>query len=133
MASLSAFLNPVAAENKEVIISERFLENGKPVPFTIRPITETENKALLRKHSKKDKKGVESFDRVAYNHELATIAVVDPPLENAELQERYGVLGAEKLLEKMLLIGEYQNLLEAALELSGIDKDINEEIEEAKN
>ncbi len=40
MSSLSAFLNPVQAENKEVIVSERFRENGKTVPFVIRPITQ---------------------------------------------------------------------------------------------
>lgn len=133
MSSLNAFLHPVQAEEKEVVISERFLENGKPVPFRIRPITQKENEGLIRKHTKRDKKGNETFDRVSYNHELTAIAVVQPDLENAELQNAYGVLGATKALTAMLYVGEFTALMEAVQELSGLDKDINEDIEEAKN
>ena len=35
MGSLSAFLNPVKTENKEVIISDQFPGERKPVPFVI--------------------------------------------------------------------------------------------------
>ena len=66
MASLSAFLHPEQAENKEVIVSERFKENGNTVPFVIRPITQRENEELLKKHRKVDKQGVEVFNRVLY-------------------------------------------------------------------
>lgn len=134
MASLSAFLHPEQAGNKEVIVSERFKENGKPVPFVIRPITQDENGELLKKYRKVDKKtGNETFNRVAYNHALTALAVVEPDLNNAELQKAWGVLGPEKLLTKMLYVGEYGNLLEAVQELSGLDQDINDDIEEAKN
>ena len=134
MASLSAFLHPEQAENKEVIVSERFKENGKPVPFVIRPITQDENGELLKKYRKVDKKtGNETFNRVAYNHALTALAVVEPDLNNAELQKAWGVLGPEKLLTKMLYVGEFANLLEAVQELSGLDQDINDDIEEAKN
>lgn len=133
MSSLNAFLNPVKVENREVIVSERFQENGKPVPFIIRPITQDENEEILRRHKKKDKKGNETFDQIGYSHDLAATGVVFPDLENAELQKAYGVLGKTKLLEKMLLIGEFTTLGEAVKELSGINDDINDEIEEAKN
>lgn len=134
MASLNAFLNPPKAENKEVIVSERFQENGEPVPFVIRPITQEENQALLKKHTKKNKKtGEETMDRLAYNHDLAATAVVFPPLDNADLQKAYGTLGSAKTLAAMLYIGEFANLFQAVQELSGLDVDINDEIEEAKN
>ena len=134
MASLSAFLHPEQAENKEVLVSERFKENGKPVPFVIRPITQDENGELLKKYRKVDKKtGNETFNRVAYNHALTALAVVEPDLNNAELQKAWGVLGPEKLLAKMLYVGEFANLLEAVQELSGLDQDVNDDIEEAKN
>ena len=134
MASLSAFLHPEQAENKEVLVSERFKENGKPVPFVIRPITQDENGELLKKYRKVDKKtGNETFNRVAYNHALTALAVVEPDLNNAELQKAWGVLGPEKLLTKMLYVGEFANLLEAVQELSGLDQDINDDIEEVKN
>lgn len=133
MSSLNAFLNPIKVENKEIVISERFREGGKPVPFVIRPITQEENEEILRRHKKRDKKGNETFDQIGYSHDLAATAVVSPDLENAELQKAYGVLGNVKLLEKMLLIGEFTALGEAVRELSGLDKDINDDKDEVKN
>ena len=132
MGSLNAFLHPEQAENKEVIVSERFKENGKPVPFVIRPITQQENDGLLRKYTKKDKKGNEYFDKVSYNQNLVAAAVVEPDLENSELQRAYGTLGADKTLVAMLYVGEFATLMEAVQGLSGLDKDINEDFDEAK-
>lgn len=133
MSSLRAFLNPLEVENKEVIVSNRFIEEGKVVPFIIRPITQEENKELIKKFSKKDKKGNESFDRTEYVSTLTSSAVVFPDLTNAELQKAYGVLGASSLLQKMLFVGEYAELAQEVQKLSGLDKDINEDIEEVKN
>jgi len=133
MSSLKAFLNPIKAENKEVIVSDRFQEDGKPVPFVIRPITQKENEQLLKKHTKRDKRGNDFFDRTGYIHELVASAVVFPDLKNAELQKAYGVLGEVELLKTMLYAGEFAELGQAVQELSGLDTDINEEIEEAKN
>jgi len=133
MSSLQAFLNPIKVENKEVIVSNRFQEEGKPVPFIIRPITQEENKQLIRKCTKRDKKGQETFDRAEYISELTAAAVVFPDLTNTELQKAYGVLGASSLLQKMLYVGEYAELAQAVQELSGLDTDINEDIEEVKN
>ncbi len=133
MSSLSAFLHPEQTANKEVYVSERFKEGGKTVPFVIRPVTQEENEELVKKHTRRDKKGNETFDRIAYGREMTAIAVVEPDLNNAELQKAYGVLGAPKLLNKLLYVGEYAALLQEVQELSGLDKDINEDIGEAKN
>lgn len=136
MGTLNAFLNPVKVENKEVIVSERFQENGKPVPFIIRPVTQEENEEILRKYRKTVKKGREEkevFDQIGYSHELAASAVVFPDLNDTELQRAHGVLGATKLLKKMLFIGEFAALAQAVRDLSGLEEDINDEIEEAKN
>lgn len=132
MGSLKAFLNPVKVENKEVIVSNRFIEDGKPVPFIIRPITENENKELMKKFTKKDKKGQENFDRYEYIHELVAQAVVEPNLADAKLQEVYG-LGTSKCLSAMLNVGEFAILSQEVQSLSGLDEDINEDIEEVKN
>ncbi len=133
MSSLKAFLNPVQAENQEVIVSNRFVEDGKPVPFIIRPVSQEENKHLIKKYTKKDKKGNETFDRTEYVSALTASAVVFPDLTNAELQKVYGVLGESSLLQKMLYVGEYATLAQKVQEVSGLDADINEEIEEVKN
>lgn len=133
MGSLSAFLNPVKTANKEVIISDRFQENGKPVPFVIRPITQAENEDLIKKYRKVDKQGVEIFNRIQYQQELTATAVVEPNLNDETLQRQYGVLGASKLLSTMLYVGEYANLLEQVQKLSGLNTNINDDIEAAKN
>ena len=133
MGSLNAFLHPIQVENKEIVISKRFVEAGKPVPFIIRPITQEENKYLIKKFTKKDKKGTDTFDRAEYVQAMTASAVVFPDLTNAELQKAYGVLGESALLQKMLYIGEYADLAQAVQEISGLDADINEDIEEAKN
>ena len=134
MSSLKAFLNPIQTENREVFISDRFQENGEKVPFVIRPISQDENETSIRKHTKKDKKKEnEYFDRVAYNQDLVSTAVVEPDLKSDELQRAYGVIGESKLLAKMLYVGEYADLMKEVQELSGLDKDINDDIEEAKN
>lgn len=134
MNSLKAFLQPIQIENKEVIVSERFQEDGKPVPFVIRPISQKENSQIIKRNTKRDKKtGAEIFDRNDYMHDLVASAVVFPDLKNAELQKAYGVLGEIELLKTMLYVGEFAELAQAVQELSGLDEDINDVIEEAKN
>ncbi len=132
MSSLKAFLNPIQVENKEVIVSNRFMENGKPVPFIIRPITQKENEQLIKKCTKRDKKGQETFNRTEYVQALTASAVVFPNLADAELQKIYG-LGESEVLKNMLLVGEFAELSQVVQELSGLDSDINEDIEEVKN
>ena len=134
MASLSAFLHPEQTGNKEVVVSERFKENGEVVPFVIRPLTQEENAVLLKAYRKVDKgTGIEIFNRVGYNQAMVAAAVVEPDLNNAELQNAWGVLGPENVLTAMLYVGEYSRLMEEVQKLSGLDTDINDEIEEAKN
>lgn len=133
MSSLNAFLHPIQAENKEVVVSQRFVENGKVMPFVIRPLTQEENEELIKKHTKKDKKGNEVFDRIAYSRAMTAAAVVEPDLTSAELQKSVGVLGEDKTLAKLLYIGEFATLTQEVQKLSGLDEDINDEIEEAKN
>ena len=73
-----------------------------------------------------DKKtGEEYLDRASYIHEVVAASVVEPDLNNAELQSHYGVLGAAKVLASMLYIGEFGVLMQAVQELSGLDADIH--------
>ena len=131
---LEAFLNPVQPQNEKVVVSKRFVEDGKPVPWEVRPILQDENDKLMKKYTKKDKKtNTESFDRQGYITELIASAVVFPDLKNAELQKAYGVMGEAELIKKMLLVGEFATLTQKVQALSGLDEDINDLVEEAKN
>ncbi|MNN98093.1 Phage XkdN-like protein [compost metagenome] len=64
---------------------------------------------------------------------LMTSSVVHPDLKNAELQRSYNVLGAEALLRKMLLPGEFAALGERVQALNGFSTDMNELVDEVKN
>ena len=140
MSSLQAFFaqNTTAEITEEVIVSDRFKdENGKPIPWKVRAITEAENEQL-RKAAMQHVKGpggrrMAEIQPEVYMAKVVVSSVVFPDLKNAELQKSYGVLGAEDLLKKMLLSGEYARLVQAVQEINGFDKDINELVEEVKN
>jgi len=109
-----------------------------PFPFVIRSITEGENKAIRRSCQKVifDKKTHQKqieIDRDLYNNRLIIACCVDPNFKDAELQAKYGVMGAEDLIDKILNPGQYTDLLLAIQEINGFTEDINELKEEAKN
>lgn len=136
MSALQAFLKPTTMHlEQETIISERFVdENGNPVPFKIKAITQEENEALLKKARRQKKVNgqiQETHDNVAYSRSLVLAATVSPDFSNAELCNAYGVVDPNLLPGKMLFTGEYAALVQAIQELSGFkDEDIERE---AKN
>lgn len=135
MSALSAFLHPaVTREEKEVIISKRFLgEDGKPVPFKIRSLTQEENAAIIKAATRKKKVDGQWQDSVDAN-ELGARTIVEatvfPDFRSAELCEGYGTKDPVQVPGKMLLAGEFSRLLDAVSNLSGFDKSLDEE---AKN
>ena len=140
VSSLQAFFAKNAKVDivEEVVVSDRFKdENGKPIPWKIRAITEEENEQLRKAATQFVKRPggrrVAEIQPEVYMAKVAAASVVFPDLKNAELQKSYGVLGAEELLKKMLLSGEYARLVQAVQEINGFDKDINELMDEVKN
>ncbi|OPA76621.1 phage portal protein [Paenibacillus selenitireducens] len=140
MSNLSAFFaqNVPTEVVEELVVSQRFKgKEEKPIPWKIRSMTEEEN-AALRKASMKKIKGKggvysQEIDFEEYTARLVATSVVFPELKNAELQQSYGVMGAEALLKKMLLPGEYTVLLQSVQSLNGFDKSEQDLIEEVKN
>lgn len=135
MSRLSAFLHPVqTAEEREVVISRRFLdEDGTPVPFTIRALTQEENDALTAKCRRVQTvagRRQEYLDTAQLNRELVVAATVEPDFASTEVCEAYGTRIPTQVPGKMLLAGEYDALLKAILDLSGFDTGAEEE---AKN
>jgi hypothetical protein len=141
MADLRAFLreNAEVMENVKIVVSERFKgEDGKPVPWEIRPLGEDEVDRLRKactKRVKSKSRGARDdvVDTDLLGAKLIAESVVYPPLKSAELQESYGVVGAEALAKKMLFFGEYANLTKKVYEISGLDDDFEDDKEEAKN
>lgn len=139
--SLSAFLaqNAKKIEPTEFVVSDRFVEDGEPVPWVIKPITGKQNKELIKECTKlipiNGKRGQyrQQLDNSVYNTKLCVLCTQFPNLNDAELQNSYGVMGAEALLDTMLLPGEMAGYLEKVLEVCGFDTDIGEKVDTAKN
>ena len=132
MSKLSAFLHPVKTSiEKEVVISNRFLdENGAPVPFKVRAISQEENDDLIKKSTKTEIKNgqkIESLDNVDFARRLIVAATVEPDFSAKEMCDAYGVVSPYLVPGKMLLAGEYNRLMEAISSLSEIDQVAEEE------
>jgi hypothetical protein len=140
MSQFSAFFaeNAVADVTVDVIVSTRFKDaDGNLIPWKIKGLSEGENK-IIRKSATKMINGkggikIPDIDAEDYATKLALESVVYPNLKDAELQKSYGVVGADNLLNKMLLVGEFATLVEKVQEINGFNQDINKVMEETKN
>ena len=107
-------------------------------PFEIKALsaedlTRLRKQATTRQTNRKTKLVEQKFDGDKFTGLVMTESVVAPDLNNAQLQKSWGCIGQpEKLLEKMLLAGEYNALAEEVLDLSGVN-DPSDLIEDAKN
>jgi len=139
--TLTAFLaqNAQKIENKKIAVSPRFTdENGKPAEWEITCITAAENQKLRRESMRNTpvsgKRGqfTQDFDASAYQAKLAVKCTVFPDLNDAALQESYGVMGAEALISAMLSPGEFDRYILAITDLCGFESE-NDLADEAKN
>ena len=139
--SLSAFMaqNAIKVDNRKIAVSRRFIdENGNAMEWEITCITAAENQKIrkdsLRNVPMTGKRGqyTQDFDTAQYQAKLAARCVVFPDLNDAAVQESYGVMGAEALISSMLTPGEFDNLILAITELCGFTTE-GEQVDEAKN
>jgi len=120
------------------VVSDRIKDKEKkPVEWLLRPISEDQNdvirKSATRKNKGKNGMQLPEVDSSEYVAKLVAACVVYPNLNDAELQRSYGVRGADVVVRKMLLSGEYAALCEKVQEINGFDKDVNELADEVKN
>lgn len=132
---LKAFLHPaVVSEKKEIVISKRFLDDeGKPIPFKIRSLTQEENENLAKQSTHKVKangRTVEKLDATEFTRRIVVAGTVEPDFSSKEMCDNCGVLDPLCVPAKMLLAGEFSRLAQEIMELSGFETDI---FEEAKN
>lgn len=140
--SLSAFLaqNAKKIDNVSFVTSERFVdpETGKPMEWEIGCITAEENvsirKSCMKTVQVPGRKGqfTQDFDANAYLAKVAARCTIFPNLNDGELQQSYGVYGAEQLLVTMLTPGEFEDYSTKVLEINGFQSD-DEMVDEAKN
>lgn len=132
MSKLSAFLHPInTIEETEIIVSNRFQdENGNPVPFKIRALTQEENDMILKQATRKVKvngQTMEQLDKVDFSRRMVLAATVEPDFRSKELCDAYGVMDPLLVPGKMLLSGEYSKLMREITVLSGFE-DIEDDI-----
>lgn len=117
-----AFLCPTTTqEEKEIIISNRFKnEDGASAAFKVRSMTQEEVDVLIKQAIRHTKNG-DVFDGQDFNRRLIVAATVMPDFRAKELCDAYGVLDPLMVPGKMLLAGEFNKLLGAILDLSGME------------
>lgn len=142
MNNLSAFLaqNAKKIDNESYVASPRFIdpETNLPVPWEICCITAAENAAIrkscMRTVPAPGKKGqyTQEFDANGYLSKVAVRCTVFPNLNDSELQNSYGVLGAEALITAMLTPAEFEDYSTKVLNVNGF-KSGDELVDAAKN
>lgn len=145
MGNLSAFMkgNATQTDIVKIPLSKRFKdENGEVEEWEIKTIDPGEDNKLRDEYTKQvpvpgknGKRGV-TRPRLDYNSYLCALAakcVVYPNLNSASLQDSYGVKGSDKLLQAMLIPGEYYDLIAEVQKVNGFDLSFEDKVDEAKN
>lgn len=141
MSDFTMFMAGSAVEDElvEYVASKRFKEKGKPISWKIKSIDSDLDETIRKECTKKvpinGKRGqyTPELDMDKYMSRLCTMCTVYPDLNNAELQDSYGVKSPEALLKKMLKVGEYMEYKAKVMEVNGFDLSMDELVDEAKN
>lgn len=143
MGDLSRFLkkNKKTKENIKIPATMSLTdENGTPLLWEVKPITTKEDNAI-REACTVDvpvtgKLGMfrPKFDGNKYLAKMAASCIVFPNLNDKELQDSYGVMGAEQLITEMIDDpGEYNDFMNRVQEYHGFKETFQDKVEEAKN
>ncbi len=126
MKGIEAFLKAeeILPKNKEILVSERFLNaEKKPILWIIKAITQQENAKLKE----------ESTSQLQYYAKLCAACIVYPDLKDKKLWKSYDVAREEDALKKMLYLGEYMTLFQEIQMLNGFEKKASILKNKAKN
>lgn len=143
MGDLSRFLkkNKKTKANLKIAATTSFLDdNGKPLLWEIRPLTTKEDNALRDACTVEvpvtGKPGMfrPRFDGNKYLVKMAAACIVSPNLNDKELQDSYGAMGAEQLIVEMIdNPGEFNAFMDKIQEFHGFKQTFQDKVEEAKN
>lgn len=132
MNALQQFLTTNSVDNltEEINLGGRL----KDFKFKIKAMTgdqynDYQSRCIENPNSPKKRR----FNTKKFNELIVINCVIDPNFKDAEWIKALGVIDSAAAVYKTLLAGEINQLAEAALRLSGFDRDLDEEIEEAKN
>lgn len=113
-------------------------EKGEPLKWELRQLTSREVDEIRDQNTVEvqipGKPGMyrNRVNTSRMNLDMVCASIVSPDLNNAKLQDSYGVKTAGDLLQEMIdNPGEYMNLVQFVTEMNGYDLD--EEVEAVKN
>lgn len=143
MSNLDRFLkqNKKIRENTTYLATKSLTdEEGNPLPWTIRPLTTKDNDRLRDECTieipVKGKPNVfrPKLDTSKYLAKMIVASVVEPNLNNKDLQDSYGVMTPEDLIKEMIDDpGEYNDFASFIQNFNSFTTTLNEKVEEAKN
>lgn len=139
--NMRAFYRDAVEENKSVFFpaSKRIKdEEGNPVMWELRVLGYDEIKAITKRNTKNVPNKVTGAAEKRTNTEEAAMemtlaSIVFPDLNDADLQDSWGVVGAEALLKAMLTPGEIVDLENAVQSAAGYSTEMDEKITAVKN
>jgi hypothetical protein len=141
MSDFSVFMagNAIQDETVKYVASKRFVKDGKPVEWELKAVGSELDEAIRKECTKKvpisGKRGqyTQETDTDKYICKLCVATTVYPNLNDAALQDSYGVKCGEDLLKKMLKPGEYTEYKAKVMEANGFDMSMDDLVDEAKN
>ena len=99
-------------EEREILLTERLCQEETAIFWRLRAMSQKENEEIWRRCGE---------DETRYEQAVLAASIVFPDLRDIALQNSYGTAGAERLLARMLLPGEYERLRQAVEEINGGD------------
>ena len=141
MSDFSIFMagNAATVDSVKFVASKRFSVKGKPVEWELKPIDSDLDEEIRKECTKRvpiaGKRGQynQEVDTDKYLAKMCAACTVYPNLNDAELQDSYGVKSADALLKKMLMPGEYTEYKNRVMEINGYNMSMEELVDEAKN
>ena len=139
MMSYEAFMsqNKKKKPNVKYAASSDFIdEEGNPLEWELKTLSAKKMQEVRRQCYKTVQSGkgktARELDPETFLLKLTTACVVVPDLDNADLQNSYGVMTPEELIGLMIDGGEFDQLAAKVQEISGYTKP-EEDIETVKN
>ena len=143
MSNFSRFMkaNKVARANTTFPATKSLVdENGKPLEWTIKPLTTTENENIREscmidvQVTGKPNMYRPKLNTSKYIAKMVAASIVEPNLYDKELQNSYGVMTPEDLLKEMVDDpSEYNDLVAFIQDYNGFNATLEDKVEEAKN
>lgn len=143
MSNFSRFMksNKIVKANTTYPATKSLLdEEGKPLEWTIKPLTTAENEAIRDSCmidvpvTGKPNMYRPKLNTAKYIAKMVANSIVEPDLYDKELQNSYEVMTPEDLLQAIVDDpGEYNDLVAFVQNFNGFNTTLDDKVEEAKN